>query len=461
MTRKHLTPAIVLAATAIVAALVSVAPAEAATIPKPPAVCNPTEPVGGHPVMTSFARTPGLVDATRSKGHVTFTVHVKDTTQPVTDVTIYVSSPTIGSTQRYSAATLKRVAGTGRNGTWRGSAAIPRWTNPGTWKVTEVDLGDAGGGYTTYEPYGHGDRPWSSSWPKQFTVAATADRTAPTVASVHLVKTTLDTRTGAAKLWIKVHATDAASGVLSPLDAQAMVSFGSNGYSAGGALKRVHGDSRDGTYVGSITIPRYVGAGTHRWRLSLDLLDHADNDRSLHWWSLRQQHQPYSFLVISRTDASKPTLTSLVVSPTAVDARTADKQVSVTMKASDTGSGVAAAWVTLTSRSGWLTSTSYEGEQSTPDSHGRLHATAFIPQCSEPGVWKLEATVVDAAGNYHDYTSAQLKALGLPYQITVQALDVQAALRTRAQRGPARRPDHGDVHRADAVEGLDRPDHRL
>ena len=426
MTRIHLTPAIVLAAAATVSALVLVAPAQAATIPAPPAVCNPTGPVGGHPVLASFARTPGSVDVTHTAHHVTFTVHATDSTHPITDIDVYLASPTIGSVQRYSSATLTRVAGTGKNGTWRGTAAIPRWTNPGTWKVTEVDLSDAGGGYTTYEPYGHGDRPWKAAWPKSLVVAATADRTAPSVTSVRLAKTSLDTRTGAAKLRITVHATDAASGVLSRIDAQAMVSFGSNAYSAGAELKRVHGDSRDGTYVGSLTVPRYVGAGTHRWRLSLDLIDHSDNDRSVRWWSLRQKHQPYSFLVISRTDASKPTLASLAISPGAIDARTADKKVSVSMQGADTGSGVSAEWVTFTSPSGYLTSTSYEGEQSTPDSHGRLSAKAVVPQCSEPGVWKLQVGIVDAAGNVTDYTSAQLKALGLPYQITVQALDVQA-----------------------------------
>ena len=426
MTRKHLTPAVVvLAAAATIAALVSVVPAEAATIPKPPAVCNPPGPVGGHPVMTSFARTPGSIDVTHTAGHLTFTVHAKDSTRPITDVDVYVSSPTIGSTQRWSIGTLKLVAGTGKNGTWRGRADIPRWTNPGTWKVTEVDLGDSGGGYTSYNPYGHGDRPWSSAWPKSFVVAAKADRTAPTVTSVKLSKTTLDTRTGAAKLRLTVHAKDAASGVLSHIDASATVRAGSQAFSAGGVLKRVHGDSHNGTYVGSITIPRFVGAGTHGWRLGLDLADHSDNDRSLQWWNLRKAHQPYSFRVTSKTDASKPTLTGLVVSPAAIDARTADKKIHVTMQGSDTGSGVSGEWVSFTSPSGYVTATSFEGEQTTPDAHGRLVAEAVVPQCSEPGVWRLEVGIIDKAGNFTDYTWRQLKALGLPYKISVHALDVQ------------------------------------
>jgi len=406
VTPKHLTPAIVLAAAATVAALVVVAPAEAATIPTPPALCNPTGPVGGHPVLSSFARTPGSVDVTHTAHHVTFTVHATDATHPITDVDVYVASPTVGSIQRYSIATLTRISGTGKNGTWRGSAVIPRWTNPGTWKVTEVDLSDDGGGYTSYNPYGHGDRPWNGAWPKSFVVAATADRTAPSVTSVKLARTSVDTRTGAAKLRVTVQATDARSGVFSRIDASALVSFGSHAYSAEGQLTRVSGDSRDGTYVGSITIPRYVGAGTHRWRLSLDLIDHSDNDRSVPWWALRQKHQPYSFLVVSKTDASKPRLASLAVTPASVDARTADKKVGVTMRATDSGSGVAAEWVTFTSPSGYLTSTSYEGEQSTPDSHGRLSAKAVVPQCSEPGVWKLNVGIVDAAGNVTDYTLA-------------------------------------------------------
>ncbi len=375
--------------------------------------------------MTSFARTPGSLNVTHTAGHVTFTVHAKDSTHPITDVDVYVSSPAIHATQRFSMATLKLVAGTGKNGTWRGRADIPRWTNPGTWKVTEVDLGDSAGGYTSYDPYGHGDRPWSSTWSKSFVVAATPDRTPPTVASVHLSKTSLDTRTGAAKLRITVHATDAASGVLSRIDATASVSAGSQAFSAGGSLKRVSGDSRDGTYVGTITIPRFVGLGHHRWLLGLDLADHSENDRSVQWWNLRKAHQPYSFQVISRTDTTKPRLTSLTVTPAAIDARTADKKVSITMQGTDIGSGVSGEWVSFTSPSGYVAATSFEGEQTTPDAHGRLSAKAVVPQCSEPGVWRLEVGIIDKAGNFTDYSWKQLKALGLPYKITVQALDVQ------------------------------------
>ena len=314
VTRKHLTPAVVvLAAAATVAALVSVVPAEAATIPKPPAVCNPTGPVGGHPVMTSFARTPGSIDVTHSAGHLTFTVHAKDSTRPITGR----RRLRVVADHRLDPALLDRDAASAsqapaRTAPGEAGQTIPRWTNPGTWKVTEVDLGDSGGGYDELQPVrAAATGPGAARGPRRSPSPQTPDRTAPTVTSVNLSKTTLDTRTGAAKLRITVHATDAASGVLGHIDASATVrASGRRHYSAGGVLKRVHGDSHNGTYVGVDHDPA-LRRGGHAPVAARPGPRRPRRQRPQPAVvALRQRHQPYSFRVISKTDASKPTLTA-------------------------------------------------------------------------------------------------------------------------------------------------------
>ena len=182
--------------------------------------------------------------------------------------------------------------------------ADPALDQPGTWKVTEVDLFDEGGAFVAYIPSGGGDQPWSHSWRSTFAVQSTPDHKAPVITSLHLSTASVNTSTSSKTIQVKAVATDAQSGVSGGLDLQAYALFGGQGFTASALLKRTQGTSHHGTYVGSSTIPRWVGAGTHTWHLTLDPEDHVDNHLSLPSWAMRQRHLASSFTVTSRADGA-------------------------------------------------------------------------------------------------------------------------------------------------------------
>jgi hypothetical protein len=430
-----------LVAALVAASLLTVpAAAHAATIPTPPAACTLVQHPG-HPVITSFSLTPGSVDVRQAAHRIRFSVHARDNTQRVTDVLVSLVSPGPAAYQRNVDVTLHRSAGTGKDGTWTGSTLVPRWTNPGTWKVTEVDLFDAGGAFVGYVPAGGGDQPWTSSWPSTFHVASTPDHKAPAVTSLHLSSASVNTSNTRKTVQVRAVATDAASGVAGGLQLQAYAVFGGQGHSAAAVLKRTQGTAHHGTYVGRLTIPTWVGSGTHTWHLTLDAEDHVGNHLSLPSWAMRQRHLPSTLSVTSRGDTQNPVLTGLALSPTAVDARTHDRVVYATIKGTDVGSGLETAWVVLSSPSGYGVSSSNEEMPPSPVVNGAVHARVVIPRCSEPGVWTVSVGLVDASGNYREYSPSQVKTLGLPSKITVKALDITPP----SARVPSKVPHAGPV----------------
>jgi hypothetical protein len=409
---------------AVVAVMVDPGPAQAATIPTPPAACKTPTPTPGVPLMTSFARTPTGVNVTAGPKKVTFTVKAKDSTRNITSIGVSMQSPKISGVQRGSFAFLKRTSGTAKNGTWKGTATIPRWTNNGTWKITQVFLFDAGNGFNFYIPTGGGSRPWNNAWPKAFSVKSTPDVKPPTVSSLKLSTGSVDTSSKPRPITVTVKAKDNLSGI-SGLGVGASVTIGSRNFNTGTFLVRKAGTARNGTFKGTMIVPRWVMAGTHVWKLTLSAGDVAGNFLGLSAAQLKAKHLTSTFKVKSKTDSTKPALKGLTYTPKSVDARAKSKTVAVTLKASDTLSGVSSARVTFTSPSGFPSTGFLVRKSGTPGS-GTWKGKVVIPRCSEPGIWKVSVGLTDVAGNSSRYTTAQVKAKHFSTTLTVKALDIQA-----------------------------------
>jgi hypothetical protein len=411
------------AATVTVAVTGYPGPAQAATIPKPPAVCNPLR-AAGHPVMTSFARTPTSVNVTFRSKQVAFTITAKDSTKAITSVTVDIRSPEIAGAQREQLAFLDLTGGTARNGTWKGTATIPQWTNNGTWDILEVDLVDAGGGFASFFP-GGGSGHWNNTWPKTFHVTATPDTTAPTVSALTLSTGSVDTSTVAKKINVTVIAGDDQSGIKGNVFVSGVVDIGDHGYLTSEAfLTRTSGTAKEGIFTGSFTVPRWVGNGTHTWSLMLSTSDVAGNSLELNGDQLRAEHVTSTFRVKSETDNTKPLLTDLTYAPLSVDARTGFKKVLVTLKASDAQSGIRLAHVQFTSRSGDFADRTLARTAGTRSS-GTWTGSVVIPRCSEPGVWTVSLDLTDLVDNTVHFATAQVDTRHFTSTLQVKALDVE------------------------------------
>ena len=421
MKRRLVRAGVGLAAAGLVISGMPVA-AQAAPIPTPPAVCNPTY-APGDPTVTAFARTPAAVNVTGGNKLVTFTVTAKGTTKDVTTVSVNLQSPTIGTVTRYAAASLRLKSGTKRNGVWTGTATIPRWTNKGTWKISSVTVSDKGGGFGYYTPtIPSGDHAWKPAWPKTLAVASTPDVTPPAVTSLTVSPKTVDTSSAPKKITVTAKIRDGQSGV-SGAWVSGTVKISGRTYGATAFLVRKAGTAKNGTFVGTLTVPKWVGASTHVWSLTAYVGDTMGNSLSLSTAALKQKHLAFSFRVKSRTDSSKPVVKSFAFTPKSVDARAANKTVAVTLGLADTMSGLASAQVTFLSPSG-----SYSASGSLTGKFGATSGTwkgkVTVGRCSEPGIWTLFSIVVtDVSGNRTTLTNAQAKARHFPTSLTVKALD--------------------------------------
>ena len=399
-----------LVAAAVVAVMIDPGPAQAATIPTPPVnkkICQPTQ-TPGNPVATSFALSPGAVNVTSTSKKISFTVKATDSTKNIVSIGVGASSAKVGGVLRNVGASLHRTSGTAKNGTWKGTALIPKWTNNGTWTITGINLIDAGGGQTTYTPTGtFGWKQFPSGWPKSFKVTSKPDTVGPTFTSIKWSPGSVNTSSKAKTIAVTVQAKDALSGVSGFIFANASVQIGTYPnvkyfQASGGLLKRHGGTSHNGTYKGTLTVPRWVTSGTKKWTLNVSAGDLAGNPA--------QKNPAGTFKVTSKTDATKPALKGLTFTPHSVNTTNAPKgkTVSVTLKASDTLSGLSYAYATFTSPGGYRMS-GFAFPNGHPTS-ATLKFKVIIPRCSESGIWTANVTIVDVAGEETRVSSLLLRS---------------------------------------------------
>jgi hypothetical protein len=225
-------------------------------------------------------------------------------------------------------------------------------------------------------------------------------------------------------------------------------------FTRGGTLVIKTPTAKAHTYKVSFLVPKGVGSGTHTWSLLVTAVDAAGIVKSLTRAQLLAKHFTSTFKVASRTDVTPPKLTGLTFSTTSVNALSADQKVTVTVKATDSGAGVSAALVNLSTANGFTANVpphDYAAAASPTGAIGNSvtwKATLTIPRCSDPGTWTVaNVQLTDAtsspnggAGNTATYTTGQLSTKGLPTTLDVQALDTTAPRFTTPAQAPVASP---------------------
>ena len=367
----------------------------------------------GTPVVTSLSRAPGSVDVRQHSKKVTFTLKATDATQDLWFFSIYVSGP--NDDGEHEVRLTHRTQGTARDGTWVGAWTVPPGTHPGAWHIWEIIAEDRGFGQSAYVyPTVDNALPWGKGWPKTLKVTSKWDHAAPTIVSAVVKPAAVDTTAKAKSVLVTVKLSDPLSGVDGDITMYA--DDASQRHEVSTVLKLKSGTAKNGTYVGRLRIPTWAGGGTHRWALEYLFQDKLENQDDVTQGSIS---------VTSRTDSSKPVIRSVSLSSVAVDARNGSQHVSVSMRVTDTHSGVDAAIAVLTPPEGdefevWLT------RKSGTAFNGTWQGRFFVPRCNSAGDWKLEVVAADVGTNYSGLTSAKLKAKHLPYKVSVQALDAEA-----------------------------------
>lgn len=295
-----------------------------------------------------------------------------------------------------------------------------------------------------------GVAPVNSCWPR--------DTNAPRLGEVTAVPAVADTTDGPATVQIRVRATDPGGpGPASGL-AGGNVTVDSDDQ-VRPYLREVVSLEPSGDHMlrGTLTLPRYSGAGRYELR-ELDVLDRAGNRTPNAYTGWPGDEPAGSFeVVMTAEDDSPPVLESFDISDATVDTTAAEQEITFTAQVSEVGTGVDRVQVVLDPPApgefGDLrpqmtrTSGSDEGESTWT---GSFRVQRFVGS----GTWDVSVAVSDRLGNGSSSTSA--------FGVVSGPIDRTAPDTTTVTRSPRTIDvrEHSDqvvvsVHGADAGSGVD------
>jgi hypothetical protein len=191
-----------------------------------------------------------------------------------------------------------------------------------------------------------------------------------------------------------------------------------------------------GEWSGTIRVPQWIGKQVLEPRIYASFgPNFRPSSRSYDTKDLLKLHASTRLVVVSGIDTTRPTLTSLSISPSPIDSTTGSVLVTVTATATDTGSGVEYIDVSGGIRHGingvadgaYPLAASGIGYLSSDNFHVRLKRTANgdwvgttkVRKCVPSGTYKLSASVRDKAGNYHFYDKKDLVKAGITSTVEV------------------------------------------
>lgn len=340
------------------------------------------------PTLTKLTLTPGSVNVkTNSK-----TIKITGTTSgtPITSASL--SAQAVGSTKRGSYAGLKVASG---GHSFSGTMVIPKWTSKGTWHVDYVGLNtDVSSRYYSYGSFDPAtDLSKMPNVKSSFTVASNPEAKKPTVSKISLAKTSVSTKSKAAKVGLTVSAKDTGgSGV-----AGVYVSLTSGSHSLYG-----YATPKKGKITGKISVPKWLGNKTFKVSY-VSVSDKAGNSTTYNqtggagYKKLPAKFKK-SLKVTSKSDTKKPTIGATSVTPgTAAVGAVAPVKLNASVKASDSQSGISYVSIMLKNQDPNAFGTEY-GNLS-QKAGGVWKGTISLGCYSQPGTYDVVVTAYDKAGN--------------------------------------------------------------
>ena len=193
-----------------------------------------------------------------------------------------------------------------------------------------------------------------------------------------------------------------------------------------------------GGWSGTLHVPPWLGDQTLVASLYANFgPNYRPGSRGYDTDALRRLDLPTKLAVVSGVDDSRPTLTSLSFSPPSIDSTHGAEQVTVTATATDTGSGVrsievgsgirhgengvaAGAYPHAAAGVGFLSSENFQVRLKKA-ANGDWVGVTKIKRCVPSGLYKLSASLVDRARNYHSYSTKDLAKAGITSTVDVKS----------------------------------------
>jgi hypothetical protein len=347
------------------------------------------------PELTSLGFTPELIRTSAGSAQVTIGFTATDDSSGVTYFEASFRDPSGAFSQSVSAKfdpTLSTTATARVN--------FPRFSNAGSWTLSQVFLSDAAGNTLILNT----DQLISRGIPTALQVESLQDTVSPRLSALDFAPREIDTSDGPADIRVSYTATDDVAGV-SYLEVGFVSPSGAFRQSSSVKLAEA-ATLASGSMT--VTFPRLCEAG--RWTLSFVLLaDSAGNTLTLDAPGVAQSAFPAALEVTSASDSVRPDLVSLHFAPSSLDTRRGPATLEVEFSATDNLSGVSSFEIVFAGPSG---SAKQGGSVVfSPQKAVTKTVSVSFPRSSESGAWRLETAILaDAAGNTLVLDSSELTA---------------------------------------------------
>jgi hypothetical protein len=371
------------------------------------------------PALAEFDFNPKTIDVSSGPQTVTLTLRITDDLSGFEFGSFIFISP---SGQQISSAGFNaqhRISGNSLDGVYQLSTTIPQFSEAGTWRVIQLFLRDSVGNSAVFSQ----SDLISRGFPTELVVNGGPDLASPDLVEFSFNPTSIDVSAGAQNLTLTLRITDALSGFefgsfifMSPSGNQII----SGGYNF---AHRVSGDSHDGVYQVTASVPQFSEAGT--WRvLQMFLRDAVGNSTVLSESDVSSRGFPTQLQVISDPqDITAPSLTQFSFTPATIDTSTAPQSVTITLRITDDVSGFEFGSFIFMSPSGQqINSGGYNFAHRISGNalDGVYEITTTFPQFSEIGAWRvLQLFLRDAVGNSAVFNDSDLSTRGFPTTLTI------------------------------------------
>jgi len=387
------------------------------------------------PRLISLTIDQGNVDVTNSSQTVTLQWHLQDDLSGVdrasaNRIRAILTSP---SGNQVVSGLSQLQSGVIRDGVFQVPVSIPRYAEPGLWRITSVRLRDNAGNSVSLDNAALVAAGQANTLMVQ---DGNPDTALPVLQSITLSPPIVDVSSSGQAVTVDLVVTDDRSGVaqgLMSLDDLSLISP-SGGESRFPSVSQfqVSGSNTNGTYRAIFIVPQYSEAGV--WKInSVRLRDNVGSERLYDAASLVSFGVSIQLFVTSnRSDAQPPQLTGLTIQPSVINTSFPGQKVQVEITATDDLSGVSFVPDTPFVSQGFggifrspsgaqtvytdLTSTDLVSGIAT---NGTWRSTAAFPQFSEEGTWKITVFLKDAVRNLSTYNPSQLAAQGISADLIV------------------------------------------
>lgn len=249
------------------------------------------------------------------------------------------------------------------------------------------------------------------------------DDTAPVVEELTLSDTQIDTSEAARTVTATLHLTDDLAGVQGTPSIE--VTYEKTLQRRWVNLKRISGDNLDGTYQGTITLPRFSPKGD--WNLHLTVVDTQDNSYYAGPRALAQAGFPSKIEQVGNGDQAGPEFKSFEIDRTSIDTSTAEQTVYFRARVTDVlaGTGTDDSYrpveviLVNAADSGNQRQANNMQRVSGDNLDGVYEGSMTFPIGSGPATWQIRLGAIDYAGNMTLVSAGELAAKGLPNQIVI------------------------------------------